>query len=258
MEDSVNIESAGVVQHDSPIPYYFQFCTYVEAKIQAQEWKAGQLLPSEQEFCDLLGVSRTVVRQAMAELKRKGLIAKQNGKRSSIAYPKYEGGLMQTLRGLYEDVAMKGQKLSTQVLKLKVIRSEPEVAAVLGLKEGDPVILLVRLRWLDEAPEVLVTTYIPEKLCPGLVKEDLSNQSLYELLARKYGLTLAQGSRTIEAVALGPADAKLLGSRAGSPVLLLKSVGMLENGTPLEYFVAKHRGDRSKFEVKFVLPRAGA
>jgi GntR family transcriptional regulator len=34
--------------------------------------------------------------------------------------------------------------------------------------------------------------------------------------------------------------------------LLLKSVGLLEDGTPLEYFIAKHRGDRSKFDVRLV------
>jgi GntR family transcriptional regulator len=34
--------------------------------------------------------------------------------------------------------------------------------------------------------------------------------------------------------------------------LLLKSVGMLEDGTPLEYFVAKHRGDRSRFHIDLV------
>jgi GntR family transcriptional regulator len=56
----------------------------------------------------------------------------------------------------------------------------------------------------------------------------------------------------VEAIALGRADAKLLGLRSKSPALLLKSVGMLEDGTPLEYFVAKHRGDRSRFHIDLV------
>jgi GntR family transcriptional regulator len=72
------------------------------------------------------------------------------------------------------------------------------------------------------------------------------------LLTRKYGLVIAQGYRTVEAIALDPADAKLLNLRPKSPALLLKSVGLLENGEPLEYFVAKHRGDRSKFHINLV------
>jgi GntR family transcriptional regulator len=99
---------------------------------------------------------------------------------------------------------------------------------------------------------VLVVTYLPERKCPGLVHEDFTNQSLYELLARKYGLVISQGFRTIEAIALDRADAKLLRVRTGSPAVLLKSIGLVEEGTPLEYFISKHRGDRSQFQVRLV------
>ncbi len=258
MGESVAIERVGVIRHDSPVPYYFQLSSYIAARITSKEWHPGQLLPSEQEFCDALAISRTVVRQAMADLGYNGLIIKQNGKRSTVAHPKYEGGLMQTLNGLHEDAAAKGQTVSTQVLKFKVVGADDEVAEALKLPEGEPVIMLDRLRSLDGGPEVLVVTYLPEKMCPNLVHEDLSNQSLYEVLSRKYGLTIAQGHRTVEAIALERAHAKLLGVRAGSPALLLKSIGLLENGTPLEYFIARHRGDRSKFQVRLVRSPAGS
>jgi GntR family transcriptional regulator len=245
-------DSAGIVKHDSPIPYYFQLSSYVEERIKAKELLPGCLLPSEQEICEKLGISRTVVRQAMADLERKGLVTKQSGKRSAIAYPTYNGSLMQNLRGFYEDAVSKGQKPTTRVLDLRVEPAKGEVAEALQLADGVPVIMINRLRFLDGEPEVLVVTYISESKCPGLVREDLTNQSLYELLTRKYGLVIAQGHRTVEAIALDPADAKLLNLRPKSPALLLKSVGLLENGEPLEYSVAKHRGDRSKFHINLV------
>jgi GntR family transcriptional regulator len=252
MLDSVTIERIGVIQHDSPVPYYFQLSTYFENKIKSKEWQPGQLLPSEQELCDILGISRTVVRQAIASLTHKGLIIKQNGKRSAVSFPKYEGGLMQTLSGFYEDAVAKKQEPSTQVLKFKIVSADAEVAQVLKIAEGEQVVMLDRLRALDGAPEVLVVTYLPEKMCPGLVHEELTNKSLYEVLSRKYGHIISKGFRTIEAIALDHDDAKLLGVRTGSPALQLTSIGMLENGTPLEYFIAKHRGDRSKFDVWLV------
>jgi len=241
-----------IVRHDSPIPYYFQLASYIEQEIQAKHLVPGQLMPSEQEICEKLGVSRTVVRQAMSSLERKGLITKQSGKRSAVSHTTYNGSLMQNLRGFYEDAVSKGQKHTTRVLELRVAPAESEVAEALKLNEGDPVILLNRLRFLDGEPEVLVKTYIPERKCPDLIREDLTNQSLYELLTRKYGLVITKGYRTVEAVPLGRGDAKLLGVRSKSPALLLKSVGLLEGGTPLEYFVAKHRGDRSRFRIDLV------
>jgi len=251
MDQSI-FDQPDVVKHDSPIPYYFQLASYVEEKIKARHLLPGQLLPSEQEMCEELRISRTVVRQAMAALERKGLITKQSGKRSAVSHPTYNGSLMQNLRGFYEDAVSKGQKPTTRVLELRGAPAESEVAEALKLNEGDPVILLNRLRFLDGEPEVLVKTYIPERKCPDLIREDLTNQSLYELLTRKYGLVITKGYRTVEAVPLGRGDAKLLGVRSKSPALLLKSVGLLEGGTPLEYFVAKHRGDRSRFRIDLV------
>jgi GntR family transcriptional regulator len=239
------------------MPYYFQLSSYVEQKIKAKELMPGSLLPSEQEICQRLGISRTVVRQAMADLERKGLVSKQSGKRTAIAHPKYDGSLMQNLRGFYEDAVSKGQKPTTRVLDLRVEPAEGEVVEALKLEEGEPVIMINRLRFLDGEPEVLVVTYISESKCPGLVSEDLTNQSLYELLARKYGLIIAQGYRTVEAIALDPVAAKLLSLRPKSPALLLKSVGLLDSGEPLEYFVAKHRGDRSKFHINLVRDARG-
>lgn len=252
MQQPIQFNEPDIVKHDIPIPYYFQLSNYIEGKIKAKEFEPGQLMPSEQEICEKLDISRTVVRQAMADLERKGLITKQSGKRSTVSYPKYQGSLMQNLRGYYEDAVSKGQKPTTRVLKLGVVPAEGEVAEALKLNEGEPVIMLNRLRFLDGDPEVLVVTYLPESKCPGLVREDLTNQSLYELLARKYGLVIAQGYRSVEAIALERADAKLFGVQPGRPALLLKSVGLLEDGTPLEYYVAKHRGDRSQFQIYLV------
>jgi GntR family transcriptional regulator len=255
-EAALNLEQAGVIQRDSPVPYYFQLCTYIEARIQSKDVLPGQLLPSEQVFCDLLGISRTVVRQAMAELSRKGLVTKQNGKRSVVSLRKHETGLLQTMEGFHEDAVARGQKPSTQVLQFKVVGADAEVAQALAIDQGEPVILLRRLRFLDGVPQVLVVSYLPEKLCPELLLEDLSDRSLYKILARRFGLVVSRGYRTIEAIALKSADARLLRVRAGAPALLLKSIGLLENGTPLEYFIAKHRGDRSKFEVRLVSAEA--
>jgi GntR family transcriptional regulator len=251
MEQSI-FHNADVVRHDSPVPYYYQLASHIEQEIKTRHLLPGQLMPSEQEMCEKLGISRTVVRQAMASLERKGLITKQSGKRSAVAYPTYNGSLMQNLRGFHEDAVCKGQKPTTRVLELRVGRAEAEVAEALQLDEGEPVILLNRLRFLDGEPEVLVVTHIPENKCPDLIREDLANQSLYEVLARKYGLVITKGYRTVEAIALERADAKLLGLRSKSPALLLKSVGLLEDGTPLEYFVAKHRGDRSRFRIDLI------
>lgn len=252
MTDVVDLSDPHIIQFSSRIPFYYQLYTHIAAKIKSGEWRQGQPLPSEDELCTRLGVSRTVVRQAISELSREGLVTKRSGKRSQVAYLRYSGSLMQDLRGFYEDAKARGQSPTTQILDFKIVPADAEIAGPLKLSVGEPVVMLDRLRFLDQEPVVLVVTYLPERFCPRVTEEDLTNRSLYELLATKYSLFITHGLRTIEAIPASSADAKLLRVRAGSPLLLLRSVGLLEDGTPLEYFVARHRGDRSRFQVELV------
>ncbi len=109
-----------------------------------------------------------------------------------------------------------------------------------------------RLRFVEDDPLVLVTTYLPYQLCPQLVEADLTHRSLYEFLETVCGLTLARGRRTIEAVAADDYQAGLLRIEPGAPLILLDSVSYLEDGTPIEYYKALHRADRSRFEVELI------
>ena len=248
----VSMKKLPPVDHGSPLPLYFQLCRIIEQKIEAKQWRPGQELPSEQLFCETFRLSRTVVRQALSELEHKGLIKKRNGKLSTIAYPSYHGGLMQSLRGFHEDATSRGLETSTKVLDFKVIPADRDIAEHLALREGEAVVMLNRLRFLSGEPEVLVVTYLPFNMCQAILGVDFTNRSLYEVLDREFGLRIAKGARRIQAIALDKADARLLGVKAGSPALLLASVGHLADGSPLEYFVSKHRGDRSQFEVQLV------
>jgi GntR family transcriptional regulator len=126
------------------------------------------------------------------------------------------------------------------------------VAAHLGLEPGTSVIVIERLRFVQGEPIVLVTTYLPYALCPKVLDEDLSRQSLYALLEQEYGLVIARGRRTLEAVPANEYEAPLLQVEKGAPLVLLDSVSYLDDGTPIEYYHALHRGDRSRFEVELI------
>jgi GntR family transcriptional regulator len=58
------------------------------------------------------------------------------------------------------------------------------------------------------------------------------------------------GRRTIEAALAGPERGGLLQIDPGAPVLVLQSTSYLADARPIEYFIAWHRGDRSRFDVQ--------
>lgn len=247
MRDSINF--------DSHIPYYIQLIDILKEKIQLAEWVPGDQIPGEQDLCEHYQVSRTVVRQALREMEYEGVISRQKGKGTFISLPKISEGLVQKLTGFYQDMVERGLKPGTKVLHQDIIPSNDKIARFLNIKPGERVIDIQRLRYINEEPIQLVTTYIPYEICPELASVDLTNQSLYEFLEREYGIFITKGQRYIEAVLANDYEAALLGIERGDPLLMLDSVSYSESGQPVEYYHALHRGDRSRFEVELVRKR---
>jgi GntR family transcriptional regulator len=243
------------VNHSSPIPFYVQLREILESLIGEGKWQPGERLPSEQELCDMYDVSRTVVRQTLQEMERNGLIVKRKGKGSFVAKPKIHESLVQKLTGFYQDMVERGFTPVTKVLHQSVEAASTKVALQLELEPGTLVHNIERLRYVNDEPIVLVRTYVPLALCPELAEIDLSNQSLYAVLEDACGVMLSHGRRTVEAVMADKREAQLLETEEGDPLLFLKSVSYLRDGTPVEYFRALHRGDRSRFEVDLVRVR---
>jgi len=249
-----NVEA---IQKDSPLPLYFQLKELLRQEIESGHWQPGQRIPSEAELCQAFDISRSVVRQALRELEYQGLLYREQGKGTFVAQPKISESLMQDLSGFYEDMVTKGLTPLTKVLRQEIQPAHKKIANYLQIEPGDRVIVIERLRSVENEPIVLVTTYLPYDICPDLINEDLSTQSLYALLEKKHGLELSHGRRTIEAVAANQYEAQLLGVEEGAPLVLLDSVSYLRDGRPIEYFHAVHRGDRSRFAVEVVRVQRG-
>ena len=252
VSEQIVLSDADVIDSQSAIPFYYQLQLYIEQKIKNNAWKPGQKLPSEKNLCDHFNVSRTVVRQTLSELASDNLIETIKGKGSFVSAKKHAWHLMQNLGGFYDDAVTRGQEVTTRVLEQEDIPANSEIAEFLLLQPGEIVTKMKRLRFGDGEPLVVVTTYIPKKLCPDLVNVDFTDRSLYAHLREVYGLVIAEGIRTIESVNASDELARLLEVEKGAALSLLKSLGWTKDGTPLEYYVAWHRGDRSRFQVRLV------
>lgn len=224
----------------------------VADRIQNGVWQPGDRLPSEVELCERFALSRTVVRQALSELVHDGLVVREQGKGSFVAHPKISEGLVQRLTGFYEDMAQQGLRPVSKVLRQEVVPATATLSRHLDVVAGAPLIVIDRLRFINNEPLVLVRTCIPERLCPLLTEIDLTQRSLYDVLASEADLVITRGRRWIEAVGASATQASLLGVERGAPLIRLESVSYLADGTPVEYYDAIHRSDRARFEVDLV------
>jgi GntR family transcriptional regulator len=243
------------LDRNSPIPYYIQVKEILQAHIQDGSWPVGDQLPGEAELCQTFAVSRTVIRQALNDLVYKGLLIRRKGKGTFVAGPKIRESLVQKLTGFYQDMVEQGYTPVTQVLKQVLVPATPKIAVYLAVEPGSEIMEIERLRFVEDEPIQFTTTYLPYHLCRDLLYQDLSHQSLYAFLEDHCGLMIAHGRRTVEAVLANDYEARLLRVKKGAPLILLDSVSFLDDGTPVEYYHAIHRGDRTQFEVELIRVR---
>ena len=244
MKEYVELTRKLNIDKKNGIPYYYQLKKYIIEEIESCAWKKGEQILPETKICELFDISRTVVRQTFQELVNEGYLIKKKAKGTFISKPKINENLVQSLMGFYEDMTARGFKVKNDILWQKKIPATEKIAKQLNIEVGEDVIVIRRLRKLNDEPIVLDKTHIPYKFCPGLLNEDLSNKSLYGYIEGEYNLKIDRGRRYIEAVIASEEEAKLLKVKKGVPLLYIESIGYLKDGTPLEYYNALHRGDR--------------
>jgi GntR family transcriptional regulator len=82
-----------------------------------------------------------------------------------------------------------------------------------------------------------------------------SAQSLYEVFERHYGVIPVDAEQTIESAAAPPAEAALLETDTGAPMLVLSRHTFDDAGTPVEWVRSWYRGDRYVFVARLTRAR---
>lgn len=232
-----------------PIPLYFQLKTLILEEIKAGNYKVGSIIPTEKEFSDAFLISRTTVRQAITELVQEGWLYRIKSKGTFIAQPKINQDFIKKLESFNDQIMRAGMTPSTEVLDLKTISADSAAATNLKLKENDPVIYLYRKRLADGEPIVTIETYLPFSICAFVLEHDLSKERLYSILNQSTETAVFRVKRIVEAVEADKNDEIYLNIKEGKPIQHFSSVGYNAYDRPIEYSLARYRGDRNSFEI---------
>ncbi|MFV0529092.1 MAG: GntR family transcriptional regulator [Lachnospiraceae bacterium] len=232
-----------------PIPLYFQLRELLLAEIKKGNFKSDELIPTENELCEIFELSRTTVRQAIAELVQEGYLYRMKSKGTFVARPKINQNFLTKIESFSSSMERQGFTASTQVLEMEVLPANVDVAKHLNIQEDDKVIFLHRKRSANGEPLVTIKTYLPYERCGFLLEEDLTKESLYSVLGRDENTKIVRIERRVEAIEATAKDLEYLGVRKGKPIQYFSSVGCNVFGEPIEYSLARYRADRSVFEI---------
>ena len=225
------------------MPYYEQIVQHVRSLIKQGKLTEGQEFCSEGEVARALTISKMPVRQAFQKLRSEGLLIIAKGKRPVIGSGRVPWNFQQ-LRGFSEEMRRRGLVPSARLLSRELVAPEIDVAQALKLTPGERVYCLKRLRYVNDEPVAVVTSYLPARIFTGIEKEDLEKQSLYVVMEHTFKRKLHWAEEVIGTVVAKEQEANVLHTEIGSALLLIRETTYDSQSVPIEYSVSLLRGDR--------------
>lgn len=230
-------------------PLYLQVQETLKEMIENVEYGPGEQIPSERELSDMLGVSRMTVRRAVENLIQVGLLERRSTSGTYVRQPQvvrhvgsqYPVGLTQMLQHQQAHVG-------ARLLAFDTIRAPHKVATYLGLRLGELVVFLRRLRSANAIPFCIETSYVPAEFVPGLVRGDVEGDiSFYALLKKRYGISMVRSEGTVKISHCMPDESGLLGLTVGDPVLFMQAVVCDTLDRKVEYIRSVNHPERVIF-----------
>lgn len=236
----------GLRDNGSGLPLWSQVKSALLTLIVTHKLPENARLPSEAELCESFGVSRTVVREALNQLVSERVIYKLQGKGAFVAPKRDDHGFLGSNIGFSGELHHTNHSVSRAILRQELVSPDEHVRRMLKLAGDEQVVALDRVLSVDGMPRILVYTCINHRLTPGFEQVPMQNRSLYDTLARRYGLTMKRAERWLEAATATAEQARLLAIPKGAPVIAIESITYSQTDEPVEYYTAVYRTDQAR------------
>ena len=220
--------------------------TTLKDRLLGGDYSEGFPLPSEPQLAREFEVSRMTARRAIDELEREGYVYRVQGAGTFPTGKRFRQGMFR-VRPFKEWARDPDQH--NKILQSMQLAATPEIANVLQVQAGDPVIFLHRLRFAGQEPLVIEKRYIDATLAGSLLSHDLAAESIHEVLV-SMGVPMTRVEQSLEAVNLRQEESDLLRVPLGTAAFLLRrtTYSGARRASYVNYWV---RGDRYAFQDSF-------
>jgi GntR family transcriptional regulator len=228
-------------------PAYKRIRSVIWKRIETGQLKPGDVVDSERELARIHQVSLMTARHALTSLEREGIVERRRGAGTFVAPPRIH---FNRLMSYTEQMASRGLPVSSQILCVKLIDPEPEIAARLALPPNSSLVKVERLRQTANDPFALETCYLSGEEFGGLVSAGLARNSLFATLEHSFGIEIAHADEEVDATAADSRLAELFGVPRGTPLLRIRQVIYSTRGKATMYVLGFYRSDRHTLMIR--------
>lgn len=211
----------------------------------------GQKLFSEREIAERTGVQRATVRSALAILEEEGIIENKERSGRYISHPRISTNLQQ-IKSFSEKTTDLGDELITRLLSFERIETDKKLYKKIKCPIGTPVFKITRVRNIVRdngvLPIAIEYAYIPEMMAEKLMKYDLEERSLFDILINEYKRVPDSEDQIIEIVYADEFEAKNLNIDKMTALVRKSGLTFDKDGNVIQYINAIMKKDWVEFE----------
>ncbi|HZC71240.1 MAG TPA: GntR family transcriptional regulator [Jatrophihabitans sp.] len=216
--------------------------------LRRRQFTAGSRLPGERELAVQVGVSRSTLRQALAQLAEEGLL-NRSAQRGWFVPREAVGEPPSTLQSFSEMARARGLSPGARVLSQRVRPATFDEARRLRIAPAAKVVELRRLRTMDAVPVCVDTSAVILARVPEIAQLDMTDRSLYDTIEEHSDVRIARSAYTVRADSCDATTAELLEIDPGSPILVGDEVTFDRKGVPVLAGTMSYRADAYRFEA---------
>jgi len=238
-----------VLSREASRPLWQQLADQLENLILSGKLAPRSRMPSEPALCDLFGVSQPVIRSAIGALASRGLVVKMPRKGIFIGNPPRESGFVTTNVSLFDDMAARGARIRTKTYDLSKGIADAEECTALQLPEGEAVVRVLRVFWIDDQPITYTQMSFPAKRVPGFESTDIEGQSVLGRIRELFGRRVIRADRWFSAAMPSEEAQERMGVPGDEPLIWIESIGFEKDGSPLEYYRAYYNSKAARIHI---------
>lgn len=212
---------------------YNEVMQSLKSRIDSDEFKVGDVLPTEKALIEYYQVSRITIRKAVDELVKIGLVKKRQGAGTTIMRKTMVTSLMD-LRSTSEHFSGDDYDLQYKVAEFNLIVPDDKIRTLMELDINDKVYFIRRHKVINGIASIYEDSYMPLALFPQMNIQSLQG-SKYRYLEQELGFEIDGALQDFEAIMPDPDMCQVLDLDSTQPILRIVSLGRLKNGRVFEY-----------------------